>query len=233
MSTPTTQNDTEAIIEALRKATDPNYFTYYFNSPVAAVDTDFFTEGGDGGGGFTIDTVDNEPPSRKLYTLGTINSKYYIHGDGKYAKLWNLASSAYRRVHYVTRLKANQHGSNILALFGLFEAGAFPTDYDPAAKPTCDSAYFCIDVDTNANFLSRSYDAAEEETDSGVAIDSAYHKFEIIWAETSVILLIDDDVVATHSTQIPDSPLGLVYLVKTEENAEKSKDIEYVEVSVE
>jgi hypothetical protein len=227
---PATQDDINVIIEELRKALDPNWFTYYFNSPVAAIDTDFWTEGGDAGGGFSVETVDNEPPSRKLYTSGVINEKYYIHGDGKYAKLWNLQSSAYIRVHYVTKLKANQSGSDILALFGLFEAGAFPTDY---AEPNIDCAQFFIDVDTDANYACRTFDGGEEQTSSGVAVDTEYHKFEIIWAETSVLFLIDDDVVATHSTQIPDSPLGLVYLVKAEAAAEKSKDIEYVEVSVE
>lgn len=45
----------------------------------------------------------------------------------------------------------------------------------------------------------------------------------------------DDVVVATHATRIPDSPLGIVYLVRTEEGAgaERSLDIEYVTVSVE
>ena len=227
---PATQDDTNTIIEELRKALNPNYFTYYFNSPVAAIDTDFFTEGGDAGGGFSVETVDNEPPSRKLFTSGVTNEKYYIHGDGKYAKLWNLQSSAYRRVHYVTKLKANQSGNDILALFGLFEAGAFPTDY---SEPNIDCAEFFIDVETDANYACRTFDGGEEQTSSGVAVDTAYHKFEIIWAETSVLFLIDDDVVATHSTRIPDSPLGLVYLVKAEAAAEKSKDIEYVEIKVE
>lgn len=227
---PTTQSDTEAIINALRAVHDPNFFTYYFNHPQAAVDTDFWTEGGDAGGGFTVETVDNEPPSRKLYTSGVINEKYYIHADGKYAKLWNLQSSAYRRVHFETRLKANQLGSDILALFGLFEAGAFPNDY---SEPAIDCAEFFIDVDTDANYACRTFDGGEEETSSGVAVDTEYHKFEIIWAETSIIFLIDDEVVATHATRIPDSPLGLVFLVKAEAAAEKSLDTEYVKVSVE
>ena len=226
----TTQNDTEAIIDALRKATDTNWFSYYFNSPAAAVDADFWTEGGDAGGGFSVETVDNEPPSRKIFTSGVINEKYYIHGDGKYAKLWNLQSSAYRRVHYITKLKANQSGNDILALFGLFEAGAFPTDY---SEPNIDCAEFFIDVNTDANYACRTFDGGEEQTSSGVAVDTAYHKFEIVWSETSIIFLIDDAVVATHATQIPDSPLGLVYLVKAEAAAEKSMDIEFVEVSVE
>lgn len=227
---PTAQSDTDVIIEELRKALDPNWFTYYFNHPAAAVDTDFWTEGGDVGGGFTVDTVDNEPPSRKLYTSGVINEKYYIHADAKYAKLWNFQASAYRRIHFETNLKANEHGSHILALFGLFEAGSFPADY---SEPTIDCSHFFIDVDTDANFACRTYDGGEEETSSGVAVDSEYHKYNFVWAETSVVFMIDDDVVATHSTRIPDSPLGIVFLVKSTEAAQKSLDIEYVEVSVE
>jgi len=230
-STPATQNDTDAIIEELRKVLDLNWFTYYFNHPQVAVDTDFFTEGGDGGGGFTVETVDDEPPSRKLYTPNVLNNDYYIHLLGKYAKLWNFQADAYRRIAFKTRLKMNTT-VDTQALWGLFEAGAFPTTY---AEPVVDCAHFFLDDGVDAaNFLCRTYDAAAEEETAGSAFDTTdYHDFEFVWAETSVVFLIDDVVVATHATTIPDSPLGIVFLIRTQAGAVKSMDIEYVRVSVE
>ena len=231
MAYPTSQNDTDAIIEALRKALDPQYFTYYFNHPQTAVDTDIFTEGGDAGGGFTVDTVDDEPPSRMLFTQNVLNNDYYIHADTKYAKLWNFLSDTYRRISFKTRLKMNTT-ADTQALWGLFEAVAFPTTY---AEPVCDCAHFFIDDGVDAsNFVCRTYDAAAEEQTSGSAFDTTdYHDFEFLWAETSVIFTIDDVVVATHATTIPDSPLGIVFLIRTQGAAVKSMDIEYVEVIVE
>ena len=230
-STPATQDDTNAIINELRKALDPNYFTYYFNHPQAAVDTDFFTEGGDAGGGFTVDTVDNEPPSRMLFTQNVLNNDYYIHADAKYAKLWNFPADAYRRISFKTRLKMNTT-ADTQAMWGLFEAGAFPTTY---AEPVVDCAHFFLDDGVDAaNFICRTYDAAAEEQTSGSAFDTSdHHDFEIIWAETSVLFMIDGVVVATHATTIPDSPLGVVFLIRTEAAAVKSMDIEYVNVRVE
>jgi len=224
---PTAQSDTEAIIEALRKATDPNWFTYYFNHPQAAVDPDFWTSAGDSGG-FTIDIVDNEPPSRKLYADTAGGNDWYIHGDGKYCHLWNFQSSIYRRIDFKTRLKMNTTALT-QAMWGLFEA--FPTGY---SEPAIDCAHFFLDDGIDAaNFICRTYDAAEEQT-SGSAFDTTdYHDFELVWSETNVIFTIDDAVVATHATQIPDSPIGIVFLIRTEEAAEKSMDIEYVDVSVE
>ena len=228
---PATQDDTNAIINELRKALDPNWFTYYFNSPVVAVDTDFFTEGGDAGGGFTVDTVDNEPPSRMLFTQNVLNNDYYIHLSGKYGKLWNFPADAYRRISFKTRLKMNTT-ADTQAMWGLFEAGAFPTTY---AEPVVDCAHFFLDDGVDAaNFICRTYDAAAEEQTSGSAFDTSdHHDFEIIWAETSVLFMIDDVVVATHSTTIPDSPLGVVFSIRTEAGAVKSMDIEYVKVRVE
>lgn len=228
---PTAQSDTDIIIEELRKALDPNWFTYYFNHPIAAVDTDFWTEGGDAGGGFTVDAVDNEPPSRMLFTQNVLNNDYYIHLLGKYGKLWNFPADIYRRITFKTRLKMNTT-ADTQALWGLFEAGAFPATY---AEPVVDCAHFFLDDGVDAaNFVCRTYDAAAEEQTSGSAFDTTdYHDFEFVWSETSVIFTIDDAVVATHATTIPDSPLGIVFLIRTEGAAVKSMDIEYVEVSVE
>ena len=228
---PTAQSDTDVIIEALRKALDPNWFTYYFNHPQVAVDTDFWTEGGNGGGSFAIETADDAPPSRILLPNLAANNDYYIHADAKYAKLWNFPADSYRRVTFKTRLMMNTT-ANTQALWGLFEAGAFPATY---AEPLCDCAHFFLDDGIDAaNFLCRTYDAAAEEETAGSAFDiTDFHDFSFVWSETSVVFLVDDVVVATHATTIPDSPLGIAFLVRTQDGGVKSLNIEYVMVSVE
>lgn len=205
----------------------PYDFYYAFNHPQAVVDPDYWTPGGDAGG-FTVDVVDDEPPSRKLFTPATTNNKYYIHGDAKFSKLWNFQASAYDVITVEIRLKANTN-LDTQALWGLFEAGSFPADY---AEPAVDCAHFFLDDGISANFVCRTYDAAEEQTASNIALDTAYHTFKTVWGSGQVTFLIDEVFKARHTAQIPDSPMGLVILIKTQADAEKSLDLEYIKVNV-
>jgi len=199
---------------------------YPFNSPAAAVDTDFWTAGGDAGG-FTVETGDGNDASRKLYADTAQNNDYYIHGDGKYALLWNPENQTlYSKVIFTAWLWMNTTADTQF-LIGLFEAGSFPTGY---AEPLVDCAHFFVDDGVRANYSCRSYDGAEEETDSGVALDTGVaniHRFDIEWDNAQVVFKIDSVVVATHTTRIPDSPMGMVALIRTQDvaGAEKSANI--------
>lgn len=216
-----------SILGEQRYATHPNWFEYYFNSPVAAVDPDYWTAAGDAGG-FIVDSAGTGPPSRKLYADTALNNDYYIHGDGKYAKLWNFQASNYSVITFEARIKMN-HNPDTQALLGLFKAGSFPTGY---AEPLVDCAQFFIDDAISPNFVCRSYDAAEQETASGLALDTSYHTFKFTWESAYVLFYIDDILYARHATQVPDSPLGIVVLIRTEKagGAERSLDIEYIKV---
>lgn len=212
----------------------PYALFYPFNHPQTAVDADYWTVAGDAGG-FTVDVDDDEPPSRKLYADTAQNNDYYIHGDVKYNRLWNpVQSPKYSKTIFEARIKLLQTDAEIVLLFGLFEAGAFPTAY---AEPAVDCAHFFYDHDTVAtNFVCRTYDAAaEEQTDSTVAADTNYHVFRIEWTAASVLFYIDGVLVATHDTTVPDSPMGSVALIRTENagGAERAMDIEYIDVWVE
>jgi len=204
---------------------------YPFNHPAVAVDADYWTAAGDAGG-FTVITDDDEPPSRKLYTDTAQNNDYYIHGDGKYGRLWNFQSGDYTKIIFETRMKF-AITTDVQALWGLFEAGAFPTGY---VEPLVDCAQFFLDDGVSNNFVCRTYDADEQETASDVALDdTSYHIFKMEWTSADVKFYIDGTLKATHSTQVPDSPAGLVFLIRTEEGtgAERAVNIEYAKVRVE
>jgi len=213
----------------LRVPLSPYTLYYPFNSPKAAVDPDWWTAAGDAGG-FTVITDDDEPPSRKLYADTAGDNDYYIHGDGIYGRLWNFQSSEYSKVIFEARLKFASV-ADVKALWGFVKAGSFPTDY---AEPVVDSAIFFLDNVTpvSANFVCRTYDAAEQETASDVVADTSYHTYKITWTADRVIFEIDGVVKATHETQIPDTPMGLVFLIRTNGAYEKAVNIEYVKVDV-
>ena len=67
------------------------------------------------------------------------------------------------------------------------------------------SAIFYYDSSVGGNWLARTYQAAAEQTDSGVAADTDFHIFNIVITTATVNFYIDEVLVATHVTQIPDA----------------------------
>lgn len=206
----------------------PEYCMYYpFNHPTAAVDADFWTAGGDSGG-FTPLTGDDEPTGRKLFADTSTDNDYYIHGDGKYAKAWNFQTADYSTITFETKLTLAST-VDVQMLFGLINLGGLPTDY---AEPLVDSALFIVDDGVSANYIARTYDAAEEETASDIPLDTDAHVFKLVWTSADVKFYIDNVLKATHETQIPDSPMAAVFLLRTGADAEKYVNIEYSKVYV-
>lgn len=209
-----------------------DYVTFYeFNDNTANnEDTDYWTFGGAVNKSIAVNVTASDPASKKLITslggAGAQNDDAYIHGDGKYANNMTPNSANYSTVTFETRVKFAST-ADCQCLFGLDLAGGMTTTY---AEPAQDSALFIIDDGVSANYVCRSYNAAEEETASDVALDTSWHKFTIEWTTTSVVFKIDDVTKATHSTQVPDSPLGMIFLIRTQEvaGAEKSITREYV-----
>lgn len=95
---------------------------------------------------------------------------------------------------------ASGWGAGAYAHFGL--SGTNPST---ASAPTIGTWFYC-DPSYSANFICRSGDGiGVEETNSGVAINTSWHKF-MIWANntaTSVEFYIDGTLVATHNANIP------------------------------
>jgi len=215
--------------ENLKTYLSPYSVFYPFNHPSAAVDPDYWSEGGDSGG-FIVETGDLVPPSRRLYADTLVDNDYYVHGDGKYNKLWNVLAGEYSTVVFKTRLKFATT-TDVQALWGLFKVGSFPTDY---SEPAIVCAHFFLDDGINPNFVCRSVRTAEGETPSNVPLDNSFHSYTIIWTTSSVTFLIDDVIKATHTdeTHIPASPLGMVFLLRTQAAAIRSVSVEYAKVYV-
>lgn len=83
--------------------------------------------------------------------------------------------------------------------------GLSGTNPPTAAAPTI-GMWFYFDPSYSANIICRSGDGVSiEETDSGVAIDTSWHKL-MIWANntaTTVEFYIDGSIVGTHNTNLP------------------------------
>ena len=89
--------------------------------------------------------------------------------------------------------------------FGLGVANALKSD-----NP---SAIFLYDSDVGPNIYVRTYDSAEELTDTGIAADTSWHLFRIE-IRSDVKFYIDGSLVATHTTQVPASQGGNPYAIR-------------------
>jgi len=209
-------------------ALDPaSRLNFYDDFNRTAEDTDVWTSGGEAGGSFTASVLDNDPTAWKLVTGTAVNDDYYIHSGlvvkGKY---FTPFEDGYTTVTFEARIKLSSL-ADISALLGLYRAAQ--TDYTqyPAA-----CVQFLIDPVISATFRARSYEAAEEETDTLVALDTEWHKLKIVWTRTSVAFYVDDVLKATHSAQVPSYPALAELLVRTEVTAAKTMYIDKVSVEV-
>jgi hypothetical protein len=80
--------------------------------------------------------------------------------------------------------------------------GFFASD-TPTIEPTADCAHIFFDDSLGNNFICRTYEGAEEQTDSGIVADANYHEFKIVWTLTDVKFYIDTVLVATHTVKVP------------------------------
>ncbi len=94
---------------------------------------------------------------------------------------------------------------------------------------------FQLDTGVDGNWHARTLDGATTDTDTGIVADTDYHVFRIDTFDTpSVNFYIDDVLVATHTTNIPDDAgdfLEPQLFLATLEDVAKSLDIDYIVVS--
>ena len=191
------------------------------------VDPDFWTATLDGGGTFAVLLAGDEPTFWALNTGNVIDNDSCIIADGVYGKRFTPFEEGKTTITFEARIKLVSI-TDISALIGLFQVP--PTDY---AEPATDCAHFFMDPAVTSTFRARTYDSAvEEETDSLIALDTAYHKLGIIITRTEVTFYIDDVLVATHATRVPDVPLMIGILIRTEAGAQKNLRIDYVRVGL-
>lgn len=89
------------------------------------------------------------------------------------------------------------------------------------------TAVVFYDSAVGGNWQSRTWMGAEEQQDTGVAADTDWHSFLIERTLTYTKFYIDDVLVTTHTTQIPDGGLGnfttkVVFILRTLADVEKT-----------
>ncbi|MBA7650261.1 hypothetical protein ES703_58064 [subsurface metagenome] len=200
-------------------------FNFYDEFNRQADDPEVWTNAGDGS--FSSFAQVDSPTIWNLTSGNIIDNDHYVEGSTSvYGKRFTPFEEGYSTVTFEARV-ALVSIVDLSALLGLFET--LLTDY---AEPASRSMEFFVDPAITNTFRVRTYAGAEEETDTLVALDTDYHIFKMVWTTTSVLLYIDDVLVATHETQVPDQPMFIEFLIRTEAAANKTVALDYVHVEL-
>lgn len=197
-------------LENLSPAHVTRRLNFYDDFNRTAEDTDVWTSGGDDGSMYPM--IDLAGPTAWTMVTGlVIDNDRYIHGGAnKLNKRYSINEDGYDTVTWKATLGLRTWFADVSLFLGLINTVI--VDY---AEPTR-AAHFFADAAVSANFLARSHEAAEEETDTGVAVDAAMHDFKIVWTAASVLFYIDDVLVATHAAQVPTRAMVSEILLRTE-----------------
>lgn len=192
----------------------------------AGVDADIWTSGGPAGGFAHAQTV-LLGTLWQMYTGAVAGQDRYIHGDGV---IYNKYFSPHDEDIFTVTWECRMHlvsVANIAVFLGLLEAPI--VNY---AEPLSRVAHFFIDTAISGNIFARSYRAAEEETDTGIAADLAPHDYRIVWEAADINFYIDDVLVATHAAQVPEGAMTTEILLRTLANVTKYLRLHYIHVEV-
>lgn len=189
----------------------------------AGLDAQLWTPTLDGAGSFVPYLgSDSYPSCFRLLTGNVIDNDSVIIGDVLKNRNFTPFEDGLTTVTWEARL-AFSSIADISSFWGLINTAT--TAY---AQNMTRSCHFFADPAVNANFNCRTHQAAEEATDSGVALDTAWHDFKIVWGRTSVLFYIDDVLVATHVTQVNLRSTIQHFLIRTEAAATKGMFIDKV-----
>lgn len=207
---------------------DNKRFLYFLDEFArAGVDTDLWSATLDGGGTWAPHLGnDSFPTCFLLFTGNVIDNDSVIVGDVLKNRNFSPSEDGFTTVTWECRMAFNSV-ADISAFWGLLNA--VTTGYAQNMTRAC---HFFADVAVNVNYNCRSHNALEETTDSGVALDTAFHTFKIVWTTTSVLFYIDDVLVATHITQVNLRSAIQHFLLRTEAGATKGMFIDKVKVVV-
>lgn len=212
------------ILNTRLKASHLNFYDEFNRS---AEDTDVWTSGGDAGGTFLKEETTVRGTMWEITTGNVINEDWYIHGgDSILNKAFTPYEDGFSTVTWEAIVRVDS-AADISSFIGLIQ-----TPITGYAEPAAICAHFLIDQGVSATFRARTYQAAEEETDTLVALDTGYHKFKIVWTAASVLFYIDDILVATHATQVPTYPMVSEILHRTEAAFARVLSVEYVHVEL-
>jgi len=170
--------------------------------------------------------VEDRPAYSKVETANVNDNYASSHGHHYITRI--ARGAEYTPTSRIVEIRARLSQTVTCAMsIGLGGSDEIETDND--------CVEFFYDTDVGANFQARSWGTAEEQTDTGIAGDTSWHVFRIVETSSSVKFYIDDVLVATHTTQIPESGLlGDIrearVTVVTRANVESEVDYEYVAV---
>ena len=100
--------------------------------------------------------------------------------------------------------------------------GTFPFGTEPTNRIVF--AHNGTEVDTNWRAVTNNGESTS--TDTGVAVDTTFHVFEINRSGSTITFLIDGSQVAQHTTNLPTGNLQLFYYSQDGENVSKQQQID-------
>jgi len=165
---------------------------------------------------------DNVPIIRPgIFRLGTTA----VSGTPAYICLSTdllVNSTALNTVIWVIRLNTND--GNVTVRNGLQNASA--------GNPPLDGIFFeKLDADVNWFCVTRN-SGVQTRTNSGISIDTLFHTFSWVRTISGVIFSIDNNVVATNTTNIPTISLVPEAYIINSAAANKTMDIDYFQMTM-
>jgi len=212
-----------SIYKAIRDA-QSLAFIDQFNAE--AIDATIWTDGGEVGGAFSRSPLQGST-IWQIQTGNVVDDDWYISAGGiTKNRSYNPGEEGYTTITWEARLSLPSI-VDISSLWGLFYA--VQANY---LEPNVHCVQFFADPAISGTFRARTFAAAEEETDTLVALDTDLHDFKIVWTLTSVLFYIDGVLVATHATQVPSRTCFTEVLLRTEDNATKYLYLDLVRIEV-
>lgn len=187
------------------------YDEFFYPSPTTGLDVHFEKFGG----GFNA-VNDSEGGVISVFTGGVIDdiARINICGAGRLAVnpeknfrlVWRAKKDTGSSVNQATLLGGQNYQ-------GSYPAGVFPFTSTP-------SDYIWFRADGTGNWFAEISDGATSDSvDTGVADDALFHAFEIRGnpSTPSIEFLIDDVLVATFTTDLPDHAVNAIATIQTNE----------------
>jgi len=139
--------------------------------------------------------------------------------------LGGLIQSSATSTDLIWRLRLNSNDANTTVRVGAFA--------NINAVPPADGIYFeKADADTNWQCVTRIGGATQTKTDSGVAVDTNFHRFRYVRTGTaSVVFYLDTVQVCSHTTNLPSNTIMPTAYIRNAEAASKTMDMGYFQLT--